>query len=245
MSGMSDNEQWIRQIKELANRHFTSPEVQYYLNTRFTWARARVWALHQGHFVTNRRHCWALAMGLAPLDVKREIWRHEQDELVGDPRAGGEDHYSLSAREAELFGLSRAEIEGAKLHPFVSAAFGAWLHLGQKSWLEAFASVSVVETINSNVIISGGGFSYRIRQKLVSELGIRQSLLKDKNVHVEADQEHALILDKVLLRHVKNDCERKLVMETAEKALVIDRAYRGGLAFAMNQIPLEAKAPAA
>jgi pyrroloquinoline quinone (PQQ) biosynthesis protein C len=178
-------------------------------------------------------------MGQAPLDVKREIWLHEQDELMGDPRAGGTDHYTLNMQEANLLGVSAADIEKAELHPFVVAALSAWIHLAKKSWLESFASVAVVEMVNSNALVTGGGFSYRIRQKLVSELGIRQELLRSKNVHVQADQEHAMIFDKVVSRHAKTDSERNLVWESAKQALVLDRAYRGGLAFAMNQIPLD------
>jgi hypothetical protein len=240
MSGMGKTEELITRIKELCNEHFTTPEVQSYLNTRFDRARVRCWAIHQAHFVRNRRDCWALAMGQAPLDVKREIWLHEQDELVSDPRADGEDHYALAMKEAALFGLSSADIEQAKLHPFVSAALEAWLHLGKKSWLESFTAVSVVEAVNSDTIISGGGFSFRFREKLMSELGFRKEVLKNRNVHVEADKEHTLILDTVLIRHARSDFERKLVMDAVENVLVIDRAYRGGLGFAMQQIPLEA-----
>ncbi len=92
MSRIGDIEALLAELKAIANQHFTTPEVQYYLGTRFTLARAHLWAIHQSHFVRNRRDCWGLAMGVAPLDVKREIWLHEQDELVGDPRADGEDH---------------------------------------------------------------------------------------------------------------------------------------------------------
>ncbi len=244
MSEISSNEELIKYIKVLANDHFETPEIQYYLNTRFTHARCRCWVIHQAHFVRNRRDCWALAMGQAPLDVKREIWLHEQDELIGDPRAGGEDHFSLITREAWLFGVGKEEIESAQLHPFVAAALEAWLHLGKKSWLESFASVSVVEAINSDAIVKGGGFSHRIRAKLVSEVGIRQDLLKDKNVHVEADQEHALLLDKVLLKHLHTEWDRELVLEAVKKSLVTHRAYRAGAAFAMQQIPLDEKAAA-
>jgi hypothetical protein len=81
-------------------------------------------------------------MGQAPLDVKREIWLHEQDELISDPRAAGEDHYTLTTKEAKLLGVSEADIDQAELHPFVAAAFEAWLHLGKKTWLESFVAVS-------------------------------------------------------------------------------------------------------
>ena len=230
----------VQRIKTMANEHHKTPEVQYLFDTRFSPDRARCWTIHQAHFVRNRRDCWALAMGQAPLDVKREIWLHEQDELISDPRAGGEDHYTLTTKEAKLFGVSEAEIEEAELHPFVAAAFEAWLHLGKKDWLQSFISVAMVEAINSNSIVPTGGFSYKSRERLVSDLGLPREILINRNVHVEADQEHALVLERVLRRHVKDHATENVVMNSLKKTLVVDRAYRAGLGFAMNQIPLRA-----
>ena len=227
----------IDKIKAIANEHHKTPEVRYLFGTRFTAARARTWTIHQAYFVRNRRDCWALAMGQAPLDVKREIWLHEQDELISDPRAAGEDHYTLTTREAKLLGVSEADIEHAVLHPFVAAAFEAWLHLGKKDWLQSFVSVAMVEAINSGAIVPTGGFSYQSRERLVSDLGIPRESLVNRNVHVEADQEHALVLERVLRRHVKNSMTQEIVLDAIKQTLVIDRANRGGLAFVMNQIP--------
>ena len=228
----------IDHIKAMANDHHKTPEVQYLFETRFSRERARCWTIHQAHFVRNRRDCWALAMGQAPLDVKREIWLHEQDELISDPRAGGEDHYTLTTKEAKLFGVTEAEIDQSELHPFVAAAFEAWLHLGKRDWLESFVSVAMVEAINSNSIVATGGFSYKSRERLVSDLGLSRETLINRNVHVEADQEHALVLERVLRRHVNSQSVQEIVTKALQKTLVVDRAYRAGLAFAMNQIPL-------
>src|SRR5918992_1354471 len=128
-------ESLLEEIKKMARDHHGTPEVQYLFETRFTRARARCWIIHQANFVRNRRDCWALAMGQAPLDVKREIWLHEQDELIADPRAGGTDHYALMAKEARVLGVTQEEIENTELHPFVVSALEAWLNLGKKSWL--------------------------------------------------------------------------------------------------------------
>jgi len=154
----ADNQELIKKVKESVNGYFSTPEIQYNLNMRFTVPRARCWVIHLSRFILHRRDCWALAMGQAPFDVKKEIWRHEQDELISDPRAGGLDHYTLRLQGAEeLWGVTRDEIESAELHPFVTAAFEAWLHLAKRSWLESFSSVSVAEMINSDAIVSGGG----------------------------------------------------------------------------------------
>lgn len=239
MADVTANEELIEQIKGLANEHHSTPEIHYFLNTRFTPARARCWIIHQSNFVRNRRDCWALAMGQAPLDVKREIWLHEQDELIADPRAGGANHYALMTKEARVLGVTQEEIEGAILHPFVIAALEAWLHLGKKTWLEAFASVAVVEVINSNAVIESGGFSFKVRAKLVAEVGIPQEQLIGRNVHVEADQDHATVFDRVIHKHVHTERDRELVLDSVKKSLDIHRAYRAGAAFAMQQIPLQ------
>ncbi|HEY6198284.1 MAG TPA: iron-containing redox enzyme family protein [Candidatus Binatia bacterium] len=238
MNQAIDSGELSKTIRRMANDHHSTPEVQYLFETRFTPERAKVWTINQAHFVRNRRDCWALAMGQAPLDVKREIWLHEQDELIGDARAGGEDHFTLTTKEAALLGVSAEEMARSEPHPFVAAALEAWLHLGKQSWLESFCAVSMVEAINSNAIIATGGFSSRSRDRLVTDLGLAKESLTNRNVHVEADQEHALVLDKVLSRHVKTERERDTVMAALRKTLIIDRAYRAGLAFAMNQLPL-------
>lgn len=74
---MYNVEPLVERVKIMANEHHKTPEVRYLFATRFTAARARCWTIHQAYFVRNRRDCWALAMGQAPLDVKREIWLHE------------------------------------------------------------------------------------------------------------------------------------------------------------------------
>src|ERR1043165_5902607 len=177
MSGTFNHDELVQRINALANEHHRTPEVQYLFETRFTPERVRCWTIHQAYFVRNRRDCWALAMGQAPLDVKREIWLHEQDELIGDARAGGEDHFTLTTKEAALLGVSAEEMARSEPHPFVAAALEAWLHLGKQSWLESFCAVSMVEAINSNAIIATGGFSSRSRDRLVTDLGLAKESL--------------------------------------------------------------------
>ncbi len=222
-------------VKELANAHFDTPEVQYFLDTPLTPARLRVNTVQMLHFVRNRRDCWALASSLAPLDVKRLIWAHEQDELIHDPRAGT-DHFALMAQQAEQFGLTPVEVRTAPTHPFVAAALDAWILQGRGSWLEAFSAVAMAEIVNSNAIIRGGGYSARWREKLVVELGHDPATLHNENVHVAADMEHPAILDDVLARHVTSACEARVVLDAAQRSLRNMAAFRAGQGFAMRQV---------
>ncbi|MEE9143380.1 MAG: hypothetical protein V3U06_01240, partial [Candidatus Binatia bacterium] len=62
----ADSQELIGKVKELINQLFSSAEIQYYFNTRFTLPRARGWVIHHSRFILHRRECWALAMGQAP-----------------------------------------------------------------------------------------------------------------------------------------------------------------------------------
>jgi hypothetical protein len=91
--------------------------------------------------------------------------------------------------------------------------------------------------VNSDAVISGGGHSSRIRQKLIAELGISRDRLENRNVHVAADQEHVLLFDEVAPRYLATEYARTLALGAVKKSLVIDRAFRAGMGYLMRQIP--------
>jgi len=82
------------ELNRMANAQFDTPEFQRLLSVRFTLPRARFYIIHNAFYNKNRRDCWGFVLGAAPLDVKKLVWKHEEDELITDKRAG-EDHYSL------------------------------------------------------------------------------------------------------------------------------------------------------
>src|SRR5947209_4849072 len=86
----------------LANAQFESPEYRKLLSVHFTADGARAFEIQRTHFVINRRDCWGFASGGAPLDVKRLIWEHEREELIGFE--GIPDHVTLGIQEAEQVG---------------------------------------------------------------------------------------------------------------------------------------------
>jgi len=116
------------------------------------------------HYVKNRRDCWGFVQGAAPLDVKRLIWEHEQEELVYDPRAGM-DHYALTTKETGVLGLTPEEIENTEPVPGATAAFYAWIHIAKsRPWREGIAASCALEIRNSGAVVKGGGASYRLRR---------------------------------------------------------------------------------
>jgi pyrroloquinoline quinone (PQQ) biosynthesis protein C len=189
------------------------------------------------HYVNNRRDCWGHVMGAAPLDVKRMIWAHEQEELIHDPRAGT-DHSALALGEAGLVGLNREQVEQAELLPGAIAAFYAWIHLAKdRPWREAFAASSMLERRNDDAVIDGGGMSYRRGTKLARELGIPLERNPNATVHMEADVEHATMLDEVAARYAVDDEGRRALIRGARETYLIDRAFIGSIADALERLP--------
>lgn len=223
----------LGEVKAMANAQFDSPEFRQLLETRWTLPRARFFTIEMARYVSNRRDCWGYAQGAAPLDVKRLIWAHEQEELVLDPEVGI-DHYSLAMKEAELLGLDPKDFDDADLNPGTAAAFYAWIHLAKdRPWLEAVATCSVLEVRNSAAVISGGSLSSRVRRKLVEELGLPADKLINVNRHSVADEAHATLLERVVQAHAKTDEDCRAVLRGARESFLIDRAFRGSLAAGM------------
>jgi pyrroloquinoline quinone (PQQ) biosynthesis protein C len=114
----------------MANLQFETPEFERLLSVRLTLPRARFYIKHNAYYNKNRRDCWGFVLGAAPLDVKKLVWKHEEDELITDKREG-EDHYSLVVRQAQMVGVTREEIEGAEPIPGARAAQYAWLYIAR------------------------------------------------------------------------------------------------------------------
>jgi hypothetical protein len=233
MSASSAVAETTARIHAMANAQFESPEFRAMLDMPFTLARARFFAIEMARYVSNRRDCWGYVQGSAPLDVKRLIWAHEQEELILDPHVGM-DHFTLATREAEVLGLTLEDFERAALHPGSVAAFYAWIHLAKdRPWLEAVAASSVLEVRNSAAVVPGGSLSSRIRRKLVDEIGLPADKLINVSRHSVADEAHATLLDKVLARHAAAPADHVAILRGARESLLVDRAFRGALAAGM------------
>jgi hypothetical protein len=225
----------MAELNAMANAQFESPEFQHLLSLRLTLPRARCFSIHMAHYVRNRRDCWGYVQGAAPLGVKRMIWAHEQEELVHDPRAGT-DHFTLSTREAEMLGLSVEDVLNAELVPGATTAFWAWTHLAKsRSWLEAFTASSMLERRNDDSVIRGGSLSRRIGYKMSEDLGIPMKELTNATVHMEADVEHASMLEQVAREYATTAAAREAMLQAARDTFIVDRAFRGALAEALER----------
>ena len=221
------------ELNRMAIQQFETPEFERLLSIRFTLPRARFYIKHNAYYNKNRRDCWGFVLGAAPLDVKKLVWKHEEDELITDKREG-EDHYSLVVRQAKMVGVTRAEIEAGEPIPGARAAQYAWLHIARnRPWLEAFTGSTMLARRNNGEIIKGGGLAARIAKRWVEDLGVSIEKAPSLKVHAVADVEHADMMWEVFENHAVTEEAQRAVLSAAHDCMEIDRAYRGALADAM------------
>lgn len=223
-------------LNRMVNEQFETPEFRHFFSLRWTLPRARFYLIHNALYVKNRRDCWGYVQGGCPLEVKALIWKHEEDELINDPRCNS-DHFTLCIRQGESLGLKREEVEQAEPIPTVRATFYAWIHLAkERPWLEAFTASSILERRNNGQIVKGGGMSARIGKKWVEELGLKWEQMPAQDVHRDADVAHSDMMEGIFERYAATEDACRAVLRAAHESLEIDRAFRGALADAMERI---------
>ena len=223
-------------LDQMVNEQFESAEIKRLFSVPLTLERGRFYVIQSALYTGNRRDCWGYVQGAAPLAVKRMIWKHESDELVNDPRANT-DHYTLTVRQGEHLGLKPEDFERAELPPMVRACFYAWCHIAIRShWLTAYTSSHRLERRNNGEIVKGGGMSYRMGMKFEKELGISLKKMASLELHAVADTAHSDDMAGMFDPYVKTAEDRDLVLNGAHESMAIDRAYRGALAYYMNDI---------
>ena len=227
---------WQRLV-QMANDQFDSSPFRRLLNTNFTRQRAQQYSIQMVYYVRNRRDCWGYVQGSAPLDVKRLIWEHEEDELIGKKSEGKDDHITLAVKEGGIFGLSAEAFDDTPVLEGGIACFYSWLHLAQRPWLEAIASSAILEVRNSADLIQGGSLSRRIGEKFEQELGIPMKKQINNAEHVVMDVEHAHLLMRVARKYATTEAAQNAIIKGARESLIIDRVYRGHLADMLEALP--------
>jgi len=221
----------------MCNEQFESKPFKRLLSTRFTKTRAQHYSIQMAFYVANRRDCWGYVQGSAPLEVKKLIWQHEEDELIGRKSEGKQDHITLAIKEGEVFGLSADAFERTPPLEGGEVCFSAWIRLAQRSWLEAIAASTILEMRNSGELIDDGSLSRRIGAMLERDLGIPMKKQINTAEHVVMDVEHAHLLMQVARRYADTEGARKAILRGAAESLMIDRVYRGHLADMLEALP--------
>ena len=228
---------WQKLVR-MVNEQFDSPAFRRLVEVKFTRERGKHYTVQLAHYVKNLRDCWGYVQGAAPLEIKRIIWVHEREELIGDRDAGKPDHIELTVKEGELFGLSAEDFNRIPALEGAVACFHAWTHLATRgSWLEAIAASAILEMRNSDELVRGGSLSRRIGHSLTRDLGIPLKKQVNNAEHVEADVRHAHLLFEVARKYATSAVSQGLILKGAEASLVIDRVYRGHVADMLAGLP--------
>lgn len=226
-----------KELVRLANEQFETAPFKRLLQINFSRARAQQYSIQMAHYVNNRRDCWGYVQGSAPLDVKKMIWQHEQDELIGKTREGKKDHITLAIEEGEVLGLAAEAFEHTACLEGGTVCFSAWIRLSQRPWLEAIAASAILEMRNSSELIQGGSLSQRIGEIFARDLGIPLKQQINNAEHVVMDREHAHLLMQVARKYAITETAQKAVVKGATESLLIDRVYRNHLADMLEALP--------
>ena len=226
-----------RELVGLCNQQFDTPPFRRLLSAKFTRERAQQYSIQMAYYVQNRRDCWGYVQGSAPLEVKKWIWQHEQDELIGRKSENKQDHITLAVKEGEVLGLTAEAFERTARLEGGEVCFSAWVRLAQRPWLEAIAASAVLEMRNSSELIGGGALSQRIGEIFERDLDIPMKRQINNAEHVVMDVEHAHLLMQVARRYAKTEAEQQAILRGARASLMIDRVYRGHLADVVEALP--------
>lgn len=234
----SELKAFIAEVRRGATAQFTSPQYKKLLALPLTQERAQVYTLQKTLWTLNRRDCWAFAQALSPMDVKKLVWAHEEDELSGNKERNMGDHYSLQVKSAALIGLTLADFQNTVMRPETRTCLYAWVHLGKDSpWLKSIAASIALEVSNSSEWVDGGGMSYRMGKRFEQDLGIPFEKNINAKEHSEVDVEHAHMLLQVVRRHATTKAALDLVMEGLTESWAIERVWKGLLHDMMAELP--------
>jgi hypothetical protein len=236
-AGVNSIEAMWEELVRLCNAQFNTPPFRRLLSATFTEERAQQYSIQMAYYVQNRRDCWGYVQGSAPFEIKKLIWRHEEDELIGRKSEGKVDHMTLAIKEGEVFGLCADAFEHTPRLEGGEVCFSAWIRLAQKSWLEAIAGSAILEMRNSGELIKGGSLSRRIAELFERDLGIPMKKQINNAEHVVMDVEHAHLLMQVARKYANTESARRAILRGAEESLMIDRVYRGHLADMLAALP--------
>jgi pyrroloquinoline quinone (PQQ) biosynthesis protein C len=226
-----------QELVRLCNEQYNSEPFRRLLGMKFTKERAQHYSIQMAFYVQNRRDGWGYVQGSVPLDIKKLIWQHEEDELIGQKALGKVDHITLAVKEGEVFGLRAEAFERTPRLEGGEVCFSAWIRLAQQPWLEAIAASAILEMRNSGELIEGGALSSRIGALFERDLGVPMKKQVNNAEHVEMDVEHAHLLMQVARKYAATEPARRAILRGARESLMIDRVYRGHLADMLAVLP--------
>jgi hypothetical protein len=218
-------------LDQLCNDLFDTLEFRRYFARPLTGPGERVrMAMLRRYLVPTNRDCWAYVMGSAPLDVKRVIWQHEQDELIFDPRLGAA-HVDADRAPGGARPDPHAHGDTLEAPPGVHVAMFARVEYARHSpWLSGLAASHILERINDPTVIRGPALVQRQVNHLMQDLGMRPDEIPARlRVHLDADVEHTRSIWGVFERYVRDAASYAEAVEGACMGLDCFRVYAGAV----------------
>ncbi len=236
-----DASAWKNWLGEVVRDVMRAPEFDNYFSVKLTRARAQVMLTQHGLFSRHRRDCWAYVSGNCPeLSIKRKILRHEYEEVIKDDYTD-HGHLELVIRQGKAVGMTAEEVLAVKPLPITRACLYAWAWMTrEKSWIEGLAALTVTEWSNDDRLLAdiGGGHASRSAKRWMEDLGLTWNDMPNYKVHSQADEDHGAMFLTDLEKFATGDNEA-LAMRAVRESLDLFRIFRGGVAEAMERIPLK------
>jgi pyrroloquinoline quinone (PQQ) biosynthesis protein C len=217
-------------LNQMTRELFQTKEVEGFLTTRLTRRRAQVIAQQFGLFVRHRRTAWSYLIARSPyVEARKTLLRHEAEELIRDPRCDS-DHYNLWVVHGKAVGLSAEEVINAEPLPTTRAALAGWIYLAfSRPWVQALGGVSVLERINMDSIVPGGGHQTRAERRWVEDLGLSSEQLPNFRIHREADADHKSENMAMLEKYAQTEQDWNGIVEASKECFDYWRVFVGGL----------------
>jgi len=121
--------------------------------------------------------------------------------------------------------------------PGTRAAMYAWIHIVKdRPWLESYSSCVAVERVNSNEIVTDGGMSSRMGERLIQDLGLTWKDLVADDVHRKADDDHTSLTWGIVEKYATDHLTQQAAFEAAAEALEIYRSFFNTIADFYEQL---------
>ena len=230
-------EKYVDILNKMTCDLFETKEVKSFLEMKLNRKRAQIISKQYGLFVRYRRSAWAYCLARAPhMDVKRELLKHENEELLHDPRCGS-DHYNLWVVHGKAVGLTEDEVNNATPLPTTRAALNGWIYLAMyRPWYESLGGVSVLERTNMDAVVPGGAHQTRAERRWVEDLGLTPEQLPNFRVHREADIDHQSDIMKMLEKYIISEQQWEGVVDASNESYDYWRVFLGGIAQEMSEV---------
>lgn len=234
---MSSREKYEEVLNQLTRETFEAPDVKRFYQTQLTTKRAQIIAQQFGLFVRHRRTAWAYLLARCPhLEVKRELLRHESEELLYDPRCGS-DHYTLWVIHGKAVGLTEEQVHNARLLPSTRAAVFGWIYLAiHRPWLESLGGVAVLERVNIDNVVPGGAHQTRAQRRWMEDLGLKEEQIPNFRIHREADTDHKSQTMQLIEKYVTSNSEWEGIVDASKESFDFWQVFLGGIARAMEEV---------